>query len=210
MTLSLRPRTEIPFLLTGLLASVALHAAFFLTRSSLPLTQPFALQPSDFSVEINLIETSAGQPEPILDPILTTPLASSETVAATPTPLSPSTPFSADESSPRLLPTPTPAQLSPSRPSATILARPNPSQNSAPHYPNLARQKGWEGTVLLRAEITPQGTVASLTLLQTSGHPLLDQAALTAVRQWRFHPSPTNHLPTASTVEIPVKFSLQR
>jgi protein TonB len=189
---------------------MALHATLFFSRPSIVTTQDFAVQPSDFSVEITMIETSAGQPETVQEPVLATPLPTSDTVDTAPTPSSLAPTLPTPDPSPRLLPTSSPSQLPPSYASSTVLARPNPSQNSAPIYPDVARKKGWEGSVLLRAQITAQGHVESLTLLKSSGFEVLDQSATTAVRNWRFHPQQINKQPTPSTVEIPVKFSLKR
>jgi TonB family protein len=56
-----------------------------------------------------------------------------------------------------------------------------------PRYPILAIQTRTEGTVRLRAIISREGRITSLEVL--SGHPLLVQAALDAVRQWRYRPT---------------------
>ena len=208
MTLSHPVRTETLFLLTGLLASAALHSALFFSRTPTTTLQQFAVQPSDFSVEITMIETSSGQPETVQEPVLSTPLPTSETINPTTAPSSLAPALPTPDPSPRLIPTP--QKLPPSQASSTVLARPNPSQNSAPNYPDVARKKGWQGCSLLRAQISAQGIVESLTLLQSSGYDVLDQAASTAVRRWRFHPQQINGQATPSIVEIPVKFSLKR
>ena len=209
MTLSFPAPSDKLFLLLGLTASVALHASLFLARPSITPSREFAVQPSDFSVEITLIETSAGQPEVVPDPILTTPTPTPESVSETPPTASLPNSLPTPTLAPRLTPTPPTPNLPPSTASSTILARPNPSQNSAPTYPDLARKKGWTGSVLLRAQISAQGTVESLTILKSSGYEILDQSATRAVRQWRFYPQEVGGAPTSSTVEIPVKFSLK-
>jgi len=209
MTLSRSIPSDTFFLLIGLAASATLHASLFLARPSITPSREFAVQPSDFSVEISLIETSAGQPEVVPDPILTTPTPTPESVPETPPTASLPNSLPTPTLAPRLTPTPPTPNLPPSTASSTILARPNPSQNSAPTYPDLARKKGWTGSVLLRAQISAQGTVDSLTLLKSSGHEILDQSATRAVRHWRFYPQEVGGTPTSSTVEIPVKFSLK-
>ena len=88
MTLSHPVRTETLFLLTGLLASAALHSALFFSRTPTTTLQQFAVQPSDFSVEITMIETSSGQPETVQEPVLSTPLPTSETINPTTAPSS--------------------------------------------------------------------------------------------------------------------------
>ena len=59
-----------------------------------------------------------------------------------------------------------------------------------PIYPNFAKQTHREGTVELRATISIDGTVRDLQVL--SGDPVLAQAALSAVAQWRFRPTLLN------------------
>src|SRR5271167_2224384 len=55
-----------------------------------------------------------------------------------------------------------------------------------PTYPPLARQARVQGTVVLQAVIDKDGSIKDLTV--TSGHPMLVQAALDAVKQWRYKP----------------------
>jgi protein TonB len=75
-----------------------------------------------------------------------------------------------------------------------------------PMYPPLARQTRISGTVKLHAIIGKDGTVQSLQV--ESGHPLLVQAALDAVRQWRYQPTLLNGEPVDVDTEIDVIFSL--
>lgn len=75
-----------------------------------------------------------------------------------------------------------------------------------PNYPPLARQTRIAGTVRLHAIIGKDGTVQQLTL--ESGHPLLVQAALDAVRQWRYQPTLLNGVPVEVDTTIDVIFSL--
>ena len=75
-----------------------------------------------------------------------------------------------------------------------------------PQYPDLAREAGVDGTVLLRARVNTAGMADSLVLLRSI--PMLDEAAMTAVRQWRFRPAQRSGVPTPAWLEVPVKFSL--
>lgn len=75
-----------------------------------------------------------------------------------------------------------------------------------PMYPPLARQTRISGTVKLHAIIGKDGTVQQLNV--ESGHPLLVQAALDAVRQWRYQPTLLNGEPVDVDTEIDVIFSL--
>jgi protein TonB len=75
-----------------------------------------------------------------------------------------------------------------------------------PQYPPLARQARVSGTVKLHAIIAKDGTVQELQVI--SGHPLLIQAALDAVRQWRYRPTLLNSEPVEVDTTIDVIFTL--
>ena len=77
-----------------------------------------------------------------------------------------------------------------------------------PIYPPLARQTRISGTVRLHAIISKDGTIKELEV--TSGHPLLQQAALDAVRQWRYQPTLLNGEPVEVDTTIDVIFSLNQ
>lgn len=87
-------------------------------------------------------------------------------------------------------------------------AKPDYLKNPAPVYPESARRRGYEGTVLLMAKISKEGVVLSVMVEKSSGHESLDQAALKAVWKWRFSPAKFGNLPVESSVRVPVKFSL--
>ena len=75
-----------------------------------------------------------------------------------------------------------------------------------PVYPPLARQTRVSGTVRLHAIISKDGSVQQLEVM--TGHPLLVQAALDAVRQWRYRPTLLNGEPVEVDTTIDVIFSL--
>ena len=75
-----------------------------------------------------------------------------------------------------------------------------------PEYPALARQARIQGTVVLRAVVNREGTIQDLQVI--SGHPLLVQAAINAVRQWRYRPYFLNDQPVEVETQIMVNFSL--
>jgi protein TonB len=77
-----------------------------------------------------------------------------------------------------------------------------------PVYPPLARQTRISGTVRLHAIISKDGTIQQLEVV--SGHPLLQQAALDAVRQWRYQPTLLNGDPVEVDTTIDVIFSLNQ
>lgn len=75
-----------------------------------------------------------------------------------------------------------------------------------PSYPDLAREAGVEGTVLTAALVCACGEIQDVHVVQSI--PMLDQAAVDAVRQWLFKPALEGGEPVAVWVHIPVRFSL--
>lgn len=88
--------------------------------------------------------------------------------------------------------------------------QPNYRNNPAPEYPRIARKRGWEGTVLLLIQVTPEGHSASVRVHRTSGHDALDNAAVEAARTWTFIPAKHGETPVASSVIVPIRFSLSK
>lgn len=81
-------------------------------------------------------------------------------------------------------------------------------KQTKPHYPRLARRRGQEGTVWLRAQVDSTGKALAIEIDRSSGFEILDKAALKAVRSWRFLPALQDGQAQASYVKIPVKFQL--
>ena len=75
-----------------------------------------------------------------------------------------------------------------------------------PPYPPLARQARIQGTVMLSALIGKDGTIQNLKVI--SGHPMLTQAALDAVKQWRYKPYLLNNEPVEVETQVQVNFTL--
>jgi TonB family protein len=72
-----------------------------------------------------------------------------------------------------------------------------------PQYPAEARSKRWTGTGIVRVDVDREtGQVTSARMLQSTGHQILDEAALNAFRQWRFRPGTVSH------VQIPITFTM--
>lgn len=83
-------------------------------------------------------------------------------------------------------------------------------QNPPPDYPPLARKRGLEGTVELDVLVSPSGTADTVRLALTSGHDLLDRAALSAVEKWLFQPGKKGEETAAMWVRVPVRFALHK
>jgi protein TonB len=81
--------------------------------------------------------------------------------------------------------------------------------NPAPSYPPLSRRLGEQGRVLLRVQVMEDGTAGSVELQTGSGSNRLDQAALEAVKRWRFIPAKRGEQPVSASVVVPVRFSIE-
>jgi protein TonB len=81
--------------------------------------------------------------------------------------------------------------------------------NPLPPYPAAARRMGMEGVVRLEVIVAPDGRVREVRVLRSSGHAMLDEAAVSTVRrQWRFVPARREGVPVESRAEVPIRFRL--
>ena len=82
--------------------------------------------------------------------------------------------------------------------------------NPAPVYPPESRTRGEQGKVLLRVLVSQAGAAEEVALRLGSGHERLDQAALDAVRHWKFVPARKGTEAVAAWVVVPILFTLWR
>jgi protein TonB len=87
-------------------------------------------------------------------------------------------------------------------------AKPRYRSNPKPDYPIASQRRREEGVVVLNVAVDAGGTPTSMSIKRSSGYPLLDRAALNAVRRWTFEPARSGGVPMFSQVEVPVRFSL--
>jgi len=80
--------------------------------------------------------------------------------------------------------------------------------NPKPVYPSLSRRMGEQGRVLLSVYILPDGSVGDIRVKQSSGFGRLDQAALDAVKRWRYIPARRGNEPIPYWYVQPISFSL--
>ncbi len=131
--------------------------------------------------------------------------------AVLPEPVTPATALEPGPSSPAVPPVARAGRsgaLTPSRGTKLVSAAPYYRTNPPPEYPIPSRRRGEEGVVFLTVVVQTSGLPASVSLHRSSGFPLLDRAALDAVRGWSFEPARVGGVPVSSTVVIPVRFSL--
>ncbi len=89
------------------------------------------------------------------------------------------------------------------------LAVPQYDENMPPIYPTIARKRGYEGVVMLSAEVLINGRIGKLRIKKSSGYHILDRSALKAVKKWKFEPARRMGFPIAMWVEVPVKYVLR-
>jgi TonB family protein len=91
----------------------------------------------------------------------------------------------------------------------TGVSHPRNAVNPKPFYPLEAREKGYEGEVLLRVEVLSNGWVGGIEVKKSSGYEVLDQSALSTVKKWKFIPARKEGVAIPVWVNIPIKFELQ-
>jgi protein TonB len=84
----------------------------------------------------------------------------------------------------------------------------NYGSNPKPKYPSIATSRGWEGTVRLLVKVSAEGDSEEVTVQHSSGHDVLDEAAIEAVERWKFIPAKRGETPVSSTVVVPINFIL--
>jgi protein TonB len=174
---------------------------------------------------VSLIEAEQPEPEPevrptppqtVVKPQTPPPMLVAKRTAPPPQPaIEAPRPDPHPEPVPEVLPPPAPVVAEAPKP-APPPPPPTPPRsadylnNPKPPYPRLSKKLREEGTVLLRALINPDGSVAKLELLKSSGYERLDTSAYNTVKNsWKFEPARQNGQPVAEWVNFPVEFTLK-
>lgn len=116
--------------------------------------------------------------------------------------------YSVTVAPPVVVPTPEPVNNKPIQVGGAVL-KPEVIVRTEPRYTEMARKARVEGVVILKAIIDERGYVTDVQLLR--GQPMgLDQAAMDAVRTWRFKPATLHGQPVKVYFNLTVNFTLQR
>ena len=104
---------------------------------------------------------------------------------------------------------PPPSPLKPPEPVRVggNISPPTKTRDVSPTYPEVARAARVQGVVILEATIGPTGAVTDVNVLRSV--PLLDEAAIAAVRQWQYTPTLLNGVPVPVIMTVTVNFSLR-
>ena len=215
----------------ALIAVALVHAGLlglmvFMPKAPEPFTTPRPLMVSLVQPRIEAPQPrpqpKPQPPKPAAKPVAKPAVKPPAPVLATkPTP-APQPVIEAPEPRPDAVPEPV-AEPSPPAPAIEAAeAAPPPSQpatparpadylaNPKPPYPALSKRLGEEGTVRLNILVNPDGSVAQLELLESSGHPRLDRSAMATVRsQWKFEPARQGGRAVAAWVVVPIQFTLR-
>jgi protein TonB len=103
-------------------------------------------------------------------------------------------------------PPPPPPPSAPVRVGGSIKT-PQKTRDIKPVYPPIAQSARVQGIVIIEATIGPDGSVRDAKVLR--GQPLLNEAALEAVRQWKYTPTLLNGVPVPVIMTVTVTFTLQ-
>lgn len=186
--------------------SVALHLAFAVAFASINHTP---LVPVSTSVTVTLIDSVGESTVPLpprSKPVVKiahvapkktqAPVSARSEQAASPSPSAPGASVSADDV--------------PGSSASITLPRFNAAylNNPAPIYPPVARRMGEQGRVVLHVRVRADGTPVEVTIDRSSGSSRLDQAAIEAVRHWRFIPARRGEAPVEAPVLVPISFTL--
>lgn len=203
----------------ALAASLSLHAWLLLPTTAettdFPLEQPattriqlvYADPPSV------VVPEPAPEPEPESEP---EPLLQEESPVELPEPLPEPEPEPEPEPMPEPEPPPPPPEAAPPPPPAVEETAdvdgqydeaPHPLKPLRPAYPEAARADRLEGVVVCLVTIGKNGRTSDPAIEQSSGHAILDNAALDALKKARFAPARRRHRPVEIRIRLTLDFT---
>lgn len=201
--------------ITAWSGAFALHVAVFGVLLA-PIARPLLEEqpvPSDEPMWMAL------EPEPLILPTITPPRP--EIVRVRPRPVR-TAPIDLDRPVFVAAANPVPAIVAPAQPAmpsaaelapvaaiATEAVRLRTRVAPPPHYPSIALRRKFEGTVVLRVLVGPDGRASEVSVERTSGHRVLDDAARRRVLDhWRFEPAMRNGVPVPAIGLLPIEFRI--
>lgn len=193
---------------------VLAHAALMWSWTALPSLS----KPVHHEMSVSLAQPSpsqAAEPEPVPQPV-TKPVTK-------PGPVEPQRVQPAPQVAPPAAPVKTPdtpavaANAAPAQPVNAAPGLPDREpdyqaaylHNPIPAYPMTARRMGWQGRVVLSVEVLANGHAGQIKVQQSSGHEVLDNAALQAVRDWRFVAARQGGQTVSKWFLVPIPFILK-
>ena len=164
-----------------------------------PVAKPIPVPPRPQPVAAPV---PSPQPQPSPSKVSApTEVAQAAPVAPVSAPTAPTTPAPPS-------PAPVPVVTAPSRTDVSIPASYSAS-NQKPIYPNMSKRLGEQGTVVLRVLVKADGNAGEVEVKSSSSYPRLDQAAIDAVKTWRFNPAKIDGKAIDEWYQVPIPFKLQ-
>jgi len=169
-----------------------------------PLPEPVVQAPEPPPPVVDELAAKPAPPPKPKPVVKQPPKSKPQPVAKQATPPSPPPQAAAPASQPAP-PAPPPAPVK-ETPASAIAGYLN---NPAPEYPALALRRNWEGTVLLRVRVLPNGRPGDIQVQQSAGRSQLDEAAVAAVRRWSFVPAKKGDQAVEGWVTVPIDFKIR-
>ena len=169
--------------------------------SEQPVAKPIPVPPRPQPVAA---PTPSPQPQPSPNKV------SAPTEVAQAAPVAPSAPTTPTPPAPPAPPAPAPAPVvtAPSKTEVSIPASYSAS-NQKPTYPAMSKRLGEQGTVVLRVLVKADGSAGEVEVKSSSSYPRLDQAAVEAVKTWRFNSAKIDGKAIDEWYQVPIPFKLQ-
>jgi protein TonB len=171
-----------------------------------PAAQPVAPAPPPEPVAARPVpktQPEATRPKPALKPARPAPRPVAQPVEPAPSPRLPQAIASAMSPAAGAAPVAEPTLEAPRADAAYL-------RNPPPAYPKMLLKRGVEGSVLVRAQVLDDGRCSRVQLKESSGFRLFDEAALTAVKDWRFVPARQGAQTVMAWVDVPIDFRITR
>lgn len=222
-----QPSTDqgMPFSPLQLAFVVALHAAVW---AALVATDARAIAPLSPTLQVRIVPPEPLPAAPALVKKEPAPMPKPQPKPATPRPQAATITAPANApvaaSVPAADPAPIPvAVATTAAPTVAVAPAPAPAapavtaprfdadylENPAPAYPSASRRLGEEGKVVLRVFVEPDGRPSAVEVRTGSGSSRLDDAALDAVRRWKFLPARRGAEAVGAWVLVPIAFHLK-
>jgi periplasmic protein TonB len=208
--------------------AIAIHTAIIVAINQPASIEPIAKAPTP-PLTIEMAPIQQPEPPPVIQPkpwpqvakalppirkaAPPKPVVAPQPGASTPI-VSNETPVEVEEPTPEAVqiaatPTPSPAPIAApveqvTEPRGYAGYRSNP----APSYPSAAQKRGLQGQVVLKVHVLASGQPDNIDVAKSSGHPVLDEAAVKAVATWVFDPAKRGQTPVDGWVRVPLIFKL--
>ncbi|HVK56295.1 MAG TPA: energy transducer TonB [Burkholderiales bacterium] len=206
--------------------AIAIHTAIIVAINQPALIQPIAKAPTP-PLTIEMAPIKQPEPPPVIQPKPLPQVAKAPAPIRKAAPPKPVVAAQPDTSTP-IVSNETPVEVAqPTPDTVQVATTPTPApvaapveqvteprgyagyrSNPAPSYPSAAQKRGLQGQVVLKVHILASGQPDNIDVAKSSGHAILDEAAVKAVATWVFDPAKRGQTPIDGWVRVPLIFKL--